>query len=104
MSGPRTSSADRSEEETLYLRGLPARRTAPYLLGEQRRIVGVSGHAARSARACHERPRAAAFNSTVEKISWLPPLPSCAFLIVNCSKFHFNDPNFAGTDVVFLTH
>src|SRR5436305_1171171 len=45
-----------------------------YLLGEERRIVGVSGYAVRPARVRKEKPRVAAFISAdVEKILALEP-------------------------------
>jgi iron complex transport system substrate-binding protein len=45
-----------------------------YLLGEERRIVGVSGYAVRPARVRREKPRVSAFISAdVEKILALAP-------------------------------
>src|SRR6201991_15262 len=45
-----------------------------YLLGEERRIVGVSGYAVRPARVRKEKPRVAAFiTADVEKILTLEP-------------------------------
>src|ERR1700681_4563362 len=45
-----------------------------YLLGEQARIVGVSGYAVRPARVRHEKPRVSAFISAdVDKILALAP-------------------------------
>src|SRR5436190_14567591 len=45
-----------------------------YLLGEERRIAGVSGYAVRPARVRHEKPRVAAFISAdFEKIIALEP-------------------------------
>ncbi len=45
-----------------------------YLLGEERRIVGISGFTVRPARARREKPRVAAFTSAnLEKISALRP-------------------------------
>src|ERR1043166_7814704 len=54
----------------------PTERTVgtPYLLGEDRRIVGVSGYAVRPARVRREKPRVSAFISAdVPKILALDP-------------------------------
>src|SRR5690606_18142948 len=59
-----------------------------YLLGEDERIVGVSGYAVSPARVRREKPRVAAFTSAnVEKILVLE-----ADLVLTCSESHASIP------------